>query len=77
MSNFINRVLRVIVKLLNHFITASVFFHWFNFVPIIVLSFIVPIYRAYLLLVNLFNDDDLVGFMNLQLILFGKYTFSV
>ena len=49
MSNFMNRVLGVIVKLLNHFITSSVFFYWFNLVPIIVLLFIV----SSLVLVNL------------------------
>ena len=35
-----NRLLGVIVKLLNHFITSSVFFHWFSFIPVIVLLFI-------------------------------------
>ena len=44
-----HRFLGVIVKLLNHFITSSVFFYWFNLVPIIVLLFIV----SSLVLVNL------------------------
>ena len=67
MYNFMNRVLGVIVKLLNHFLTSSVFFHWFNFVPIIVLLFIV----SSLVLVNLLNDD-LVRYMSVKFILFGK-----
>ena len=64
---WMDRDLGVIVKLLNHFITSSVIFHWFNFVSIIVLLFIV----SSLVLVNLLNGD-LVGFISLQFILFGK-----
>ena len=67
MSNLMSQVSGAIVKLLNHYITSSMFFHWFNFVPNIVLLFMV----SSLILMNLLNGD-LVGFMSLQFILFGK-----